>query len=98
METVEGSERVIPCDSIVFSAGQTADLTDDFGLELNGFGYPVVDQKTLATSVTGVFAAGDAVTGTKSVIEAIAGGRQAASAMDLYLGGDGRIDESAHTL
>ena len=94
VETVEGSERVIPCDSIVFSAGQTAELTDAFGLELNSFGYPVVDPENLATSAEGIFASGDAVTGTKSVIEAIAGGRRAAGAIDLYLGGDGRIDEA----
>ena len=40
-----------------------------------------------------MFAAGDAVTGTVSVIEAIAAGRKAASAMDKYLEGDGIIDE-----
>jgi NADPH-dependent glutamate synthase beta subunit-like oxidoreductase len=41
----------------------------------------------------GVFASGDVVTGTKSVIEAIAGGRNAASAIDKFLGGDGDISE-----
>ena len=40
-----------------------------------------------------VYAAGDAVTGTKSVIAAIAAGRRAAEQMDLYLGGDGDISE-----
>jgi len=40
-----------------------------------------------------VFAAGDAVTGTGHVIKAIAAGRQAAQAIDSFLGGSGMIDE-----
>jgi hypothetical protein len=40
-----------------------------------------------------VFAAGDAVTGTSSVIQAIASGRTAAVIIDRFLEGDGRIDE-----
>ena len=45
------------------------------------------------TSADGIFAAGDAVYGTKSVVQAIASGRDAASAIDKYLGGDGDISE-----
>jgi hypothetical protein len=40
-----------------------------------------------------VFVAGDVVTGTKSVIQAIEGGREAASEIDVYLGGNGDISE-----
>jgi len=94
METVPGSERTLPCGSVVFAAGQQPEAGDGFGLELNGFGYPVVDADTLSTSVEGVFAAGDIVTGTKYVIDAIAGGRKAAVTIDCYLGGDGNIDEA----
>ena len=42
----------------------------------------------------GVYAAGDVVTGTKSVIAAIAAGRRAAEEMDKYLGGNGDISET----
>ena len=94
VETVEGTEQFIPCDSVVFSAGQETDLTEAFGLELNLFGYPVTDCEKLTTSLYGVFAAGDVITGTKFVIDAIAAGRQAAAEIDRYLGGDGRIDEA----
>jgi hypothetical protein len=45
------------------------------------------------TDKKGVFAAGDVVYGTKSVVEAIASGRKAASSIDLYLGGNGNIEE-----
>ncbi|MBR2841886.1 MAG: hypothetical protein IKF06_01235 [Lachnospiraceae bacterium] len=88
---------MIPCDSIVFAAGQVTGLTEDFGIELNKFGYPI-DPATGAsgykTSVDGVFSAGDVITGTRFLIDAIAGGRDVASLMDQYLGGDGMIDET----
>ncbi|MDD6159699.1 MAG: FAD-dependent oxidoreductase, partial [Oscillospiraceae bacterium] len=61
-DAVPDSTYVIPCDSIVFAAGQVTGLTDSFGIELNRFGYPI-DPKTgkseYTTSVDGVFAAGD---------------------------------------
>ena len=95
-DAIPDSTYVIPCDSIVFAAGQVTGLTDDFGLELNRFGYPI-DPKTgkseYTTSVEGVFAAGDVITGTRFLIDAIAGGREVAQIMDRYLGGDGMIDE-----
>jgi NADPH-dependent glutamate synthase beta subunit-like oxidoreductase/ferredoxin/Pyruvate/2-oxoacid:ferredoxin oxidoreductase delta subunit len=94
---VPDSTKVLPCDSIVFASGQVTGLTADFGLELNKFGYPVdpaTGKSGLHTSLEGVFTAGDVITGTKFVINAIAGGREAASAIDQYLGGDGQIDET----
>jgi len=90
----EDSEVVIPGDTVIFAVGQKPDLSEDFGVEL-GRGNRVAVQAdgSCATSVPGVFAAGDVVTGTLSVISAIAGGRKAASEIDRYLGGDGVIDE-----
>lgn len=96
-DAIPDSTYVIPCDSIVFAAGQVTGLTDAFGIELNRFGYPI-DPKTgkseYTTSVEGVFAAGDVITGTRFLIDAIAGGRDVASLMDKYLGGDGNIVET----
>ena len=94
IKPITDSECTIPCDSIVFAAGQEPDLNDGFGLELNSLGYPVTDSRMLTTSVEGVFAAGDAVTGSKFVIDAIAEGRKSAMVIDRYLGGDGSIDDS----
>ncbi|MCQ5187686.1 hypothetical protein NE581_11120, partial [Streptococcus parasanguinis] len=54
----------------------------------------VTKEGSAAASVEGIFAAGDAVYGTKSVIMAIEAGRQAASEIDIYLGGDGDITET----
>lgn len=96
-DAIPDSTYVIPCDSIVFAAGQVTGLTDAFGLELNRFGYPI-DPKTgkseYTTSVDGVFAAGDVITGTRFLIDAIAGARDVAVLMDKYLGGDGNIAET----
>ncbi len=97
VETVPGSEDTVPCDIVIYASGQKTDLTPAFGLELNRPGYPV-DPETgksgFKTSVPGVFTAGDVITGTKSVIAAIQQGREAASAIDKLLGGDGDIHET----
>ena len=95
-QVIPDSVQTIPCDSIVFAAGQVTGLTEQFGVELNRLGYPVdpaTGRSGWLTSVEGVFAAGDAITGTKFIIDAIAGGREAAARMDRYLGGDGEIEE-----
>jgi hypothetical protein len=54
---------------------------------------PATGASGFGTSVEGVYTAGDVITGTKSVISAIAGGREAASKIDAILGGDGNIEE-----
>lgn len=90
----EGSQMVIPCDSVVFATGQHTGLQDyaDFGIELNSRGYPVMDG--FKTSEDGIFAAGDAITGISFVIKAIQQGREVTAEIDRYLGGDGQIDEA----
>lgn len=93
VDVVPGSQRVLEADTIIFAAGQKTDLTEDFGLPLNRFGYPELTGRGHATPVPGVYAAGDVVTGTKAVIDAIQAGREAAQELDAYLGGDGNIDE-----
>ncbi len=96
---VEGSQTVIPCDSVIFATGQYTGLQDfeNFGIELNRMGYPI-DPETgksgFKTSVEGIFAAGDAITGISFVIKAIASGREVTSVIDKYLGGDGDIEET----
>jgi len=90
----EGSQTVIPCDSVVFATGQYTGLQDfeDFGIALNGRGYPEI--VGFNTSVDGIFAAGDAITGISFVIKAIQQGRLVTAEIDKYLGGDGEIDET----
>ncbi|MCD8333466.1 MAG: FAD-dependent oxidoreductase, partial [Clostridiales bacterium] len=92
-EKEEGSEHHIDGDTVIFATGQWSELTPECGLQLGKANSIVVDPKTLATSVEGIFAAGDVTYGTKSVVQAIASGREAAEQIDLYLGGDGDISE-----
>lgn len=92
-EPIPNSEFVMEFDNVIASIGQVTDVPAQIGVDLGKGNVIKADGKTLATSRQGVFAGGDAVTGPASVIEAIAHGRQAASSIDRYLGGNGVIDE-----
>ncbi len=92
---VEGSEFSMECDTVIVATGQSPDA-GALNLEGNDNGTIKVDE-TLATSKKGVFAAGDAVTGPSSIIEAIAQGRLASISVDRFLGGTGRIDQPAES-
>jgi formate dehydrogenase (NADP+) beta subunit len=92
IEVVDDSQHVVEADTVIFAVGQRPELPEEFDLDKTDRGLIELDQFTLATSREGVFAAGDAVTGTASVIKAIASGRKAAVAVDKFLGGSGRID------
>lgn len=94
IEKEEGSEHHIDADTVIFATGQRPDLTEEAGLVLGRANSIVVKENSLATETKGVFAAGDVVYGTKSVILAIASGRDAAVEIDKYLGGDGDISET----
>jgi NADPH-dependent glutamate synthase beta subunit-like oxidoreductase/ferredoxin len=92
LDIIPDSDEVIPVDSVIFAIGQRPSIPEGFGLELSRGGRIAV-KNDCETSVKGVFAAGDGVTGTASVVKAIAGARNATERIDLYLGGDGKIDE-----
>jgi NADPH-dependent glutamate synthase beta subunit-like oxidoreductase len=92
-EEVQGSEFTLLMDTVIVATGQLTDVPQDFGLSLESGGTLRVDEATLSTNKKGVFAGGDAVTGSASFIEAVAAGRKAASWIDQYLGGLGIIDE-----
>ena len=94
IEKEEGSEHHIDADTVIFATGQRPDLTEEAGLTLGRANSIVVKENSLATETEGIFAAGDVVYGTKSVIQAIASGRDAAVEIDKYLGGDGDISET----
>jgi NADPH-dependent glutamate synthase beta subunit-like oxidoreductase/formate hydrogenlyase subunit 6/NADH:ubiquinone oxidoreductase subunit I len=93
LDEVAGSTRALAADSVIVAAGQQSDLTPGFGVELRRGNF-VVTQPDGATSTPGVFAAGDAITGTSTVIGAIALARTAASSIDRYLGGNGDIEDT----
>ncbi|NIR27853.1 MAG: FAD-dependent oxidoreductase, partial [Gammaproteobacteria bacterium] len=85
-----GSEHVLPAEVVIFSLGQTPGLDwvgDESGVEMTGRRTVAVDARSYATARPGVFAAGDSVTGTAFVIDAVAAGRHCAEAMHRYLRG-----------
>ncbi len=84
---VAGSEFDFEADLIVYAIGTNANpiMGQTSKLKLNQWGYIGADEN-LATSVAGVFAGGDIVTGAATVIEAMGAGRKAARSMKAYLG------------
>jgi formate dehydrogenase beta subunit len=93
LEVRQNSEQVIEADTVIFAIGQRPEIPAGFGLDTVAGNLIEVDSYTFDTSREGVFAAGDAVTGTSSIVKAVASGRKGAIAVDRYLGGSGNIDE-----
>ncbi|NYT01991.1 MAG: NADPH-dependent glutamate synthase [Methanosarcinales archaeon] len=84
----EGSEFVIECDLVVVAVGSGANplLTRSTGdLKLNRWGYIEADPETGKTNLEGVWAGGDIVTGSATVILAMGAGRKAADSIQKYL-------------
>ena len=85
---VKSSDHFIETDAVVSAIGQQVDrrgfdhLAD---LAWSRRGTIAVNMVTMETTLAGVFAGGDAVTGPATVVEAIGGGKRAAEAIDRYL-------------
>lgn len=89
-----GNTYTIEADVLIEAIGQAPDT--DFAREICGKGGLIqVQPNSTATQIPGVFAAGDCVSGPATVIEAIAGGKKAASEIDKYLGGDGIVTDQS---
>jgi glutamate synthase (NADPH/NADH) small chain len=82
-----GSEFEIEADMVVYAIGTNANpiIGQTSKLKLNKRGYIATDDD-LATSIPGVYAGGDIVTGAATVIEAMGAGRRAARSMKAFLG------------
>ncbi len=88
----EGSEFMVDADLVIAAIGQAPEVPESFGIPVRR-GLVEVNSETLSTSVSGVFAGGDAVTGPASVVEAIASGKKAAASIHRYLGGQGFLND-----
>jgi glutamate synthase (NADPH/NADH) small chain len=85
---IEGSEFELECDLVIVAVGTGANplLTKSTeGVELNKWGYIQVDEKTNKTTKKAVWAGGDIVTGSATVILAMGAGRIAANSIHDYL-------------
>lgn len=81
------SEARVACDLVVFAIGQAPDELCGLCVKTDGKG--LITAENGRTSMEGVFAAGDAVNGGKTVVEAVGAGKAAAAAIDAYLNGKG---------
>ncbi|MGO3727898.1 NADPH-dependent glutamate synthase [Enterococcus viikkiensis] len=85
---IPGSEFIIEADTAIEAIGQGANkvLLDTFPeLALNKWGYIDADEESCETSIPGVFAGGDIVTGAATVILAMGAGKIAANEIDQYI-------------
>lgn len=85
---IEGSEFTFDVDMVVVAIGTQANPVIPAttpGLETNRWGYIVTKDDTGATTREGVYAGGDIVTGSATVIEAMGAAKMAARAIDEYI-------------
>jgi NADPH-dependent glutamate synthase beta subunit-like oxidoreductase len=83
----ENTTRSMETDMVIFAIGESTDLSVLPGRMKTENNHILADPVTLETSLPGVFAAGVAVSGPGSVVEAIASGKKAAVSIDRYLRG-----------
>jgi glutamate synthase (NADPH/NADH) small chain len=86
---VTGSEFEIDVDTVIYALGTTANpiiAQTSPGLSTNKWGYIVINEETGMTSIPGLFAGGDIVTGAATVILAMGAGKRAARGMLEYMG------------
>ena len=86
--SIEGSEFVMGVDNVIMAVGQAVDRAKlPEKLEYARAGTVQVDSVTMQTSIDGVFAGGDVVSGPADVISVVAAGKEAATSIDRYLRG-----------
>jgi NADPH-dependent glutamate synthase beta subunit-like oxidoreductase len=86
---IEDSKFTREFDTVILAVGEAVDtsfLPKD--IELSDINTIWADAITTATTMEGVFAGGDAVTGPASVMEAIIAGKRAAESIDQYIRGE----------
>jgi len=85
---IPDSEFILPVDIVIIAIGTTANPVvpkTTPGLTTNKWGYILADPETGATNIPGVFAGGDIVTGSATVILAAGAGKKAGLAIHNYL-------------
>ncbi len=82
---------MVPCDEVLVAVGQENAfpwIERDLGLEFDRHGLPVLDPKTMQSTLPRVFFGGDAAFGPKNIITAVAQGHEAAVSIDKFLQGE----------
>ena len=87
---VEGSEFTVKADVVVAAIGQRSDISflpENQELNISRWNTIEADPVTAHTNIPGIFAGGDVVSGPRTVVEAVAFGKEAALSIDRYLKG-----------
>jgi heterodisulfide reductase subunit A-like polyferredoxin len=90
-EPIDGSEFVIEVDAVIPAIGQESDwacLTEECTCTLSDWGTLRIDPVTFQSDDPDIFAGGDAVTGPKTVVEAISAGKEAALSIHRFICGE----------
>lgn len=85
---VEGSEYTVEVDDIIAAIGQNVDASMAPGMELTDWRSIQADEQTGETSIEGVFAGGDCVSGADIAVTAVGAGRRAAFSINQFLRGE----------
>jgi len=88
---VEGSEFEMEVDQVIFALGTTPNplvFSNFEGLQRTRHGTVMANQETGRTTIKGIWAGGDVVTGAATVISAMGAGKRAAADIDRYLKGE----------
>lgn len=91
---IRGSNFVLEVDMVIDAIGTMANpivAQSAEGVEVNQWGYFKVDEVTKMTTCEGIFAGGDIVRGSATVISAVGDGKFAARAIDAYLSSGGSL-------
>jgi glutamate synthase (NADPH/NADH) small chain len=83
---LKGTEFKISCSTAIVAIGQKPDVRFD-RLKRNPRGLMEVDEETLAASIPGIFAGGDLIRGSDTVVRAVGDGKKAAFAIDAWIQG-----------
>ena len=89
MRIFNGSEQLFKCDTVIIAVNQgprSIIVSSTKGIEVNENGFVITDEFG-RTSREGLFASGDVVTGSKTVVEAVCASRKVANSMDEYVTG-----------
>jgi formate dehydrogenase (NADP+) beta subunit len=91
-------DMLVPCDEVLVAVGQENAfpwIERDLGLEFDRYGLPVLDPKTMQSTLPRVFFGGDAAFGPKNIITAVAQGHEAAVSIDKFLQGENLAERPA---
>ncbi|HET6603060.1 MAG TPA: FAD-dependent oxidoreductase [Xanthomonadaceae bacterium] len=86
-----GPEQVFECDDVLLAIGQENAfpwIERDLGIDFDEWGMPVVDERTMQSTLPSVLFGGDAAFGPKNIIWAVAHGHDAAVSIDRMLNGE----------